>query len=274
MATFACTFIFNWARQGWSETFYHTDSDIDTAMNAAILLSGSRYPLLGKPAYLEAIRVSDVAVLRDSKVHFPSVNQSTSSLTADTVSNAWLVRIESGALYRRSFFLRGVPDSWIQYTPEAALPIIAGAFASAFTTFREQLINGNWQLKVFDKVAGAAQAVDVLALEQSLLGWVTVSLAVPAGVVPGQTVRLAGFDHVNTATKKLLNGTHKVVSIEASDITINLKWADLVSPSDFIMGKLYRHITTYVAITKANLVYPRARQTGRAFFVPAGRRSK
>src|SRR5262245_14297741 len=120
MPTYQVTFIFNSERQGWAETFYFTGSSSDAAMAAALPVGQARIKLLGNTHQLEAIRVSDVNILGDSKVDESLNNQNIITVPSgarDNVSSAVLGRATAEDKYRRQIWVRGMPDAYTQYDP-------------------------------------------------------------------------------------------------------------------------------------------------------------
>jgi len=111
---------------GWVETHYHvTAAALDPAMTALIALANLRSRMLGVGVILQALKVSDATIWRDSLVRpgppartvggSPVYNPRFTSKTtyvADFAYASCLARMEStGApLYRRSMWLSGNPD--------------------------------------------------------------------------------------------------------------------------------------------------------------------
>lgn len=273
VATFKATFIFNEGRQGWSETWYSsgatTGATINDVYGDAVALSILRKQMLGEGATLEALRVSDIAIRGDSRfTEFFIPTPANQDLAADLPSNGMLARVEAGALYRRQMWLRGMRDEWIVRNIVTGVPIIPPALLAAFQAFNDELVARQWQLRVIDKSPPnffdnpvTAIAADGILTRFTVLGF---------GAIPiGAEVRSHNWTGPDKAA---LNKVFKVVSADAIGVTINLAFATLTNPALDLTGMLASRIIVYKNITRSEILRLAARQTGRAFFVPRGRR--
>lgn len=273
MPTYKTTFIFNEGRQGWSETWYiepaGTGAGIIEARDLAITLSGLRKTMLGEGAQLEALRVSDVAIRGDSLIHsFNLTTPANPDLAADLPSNGMLARVEAGALYRRQMWLRGMRDDWIIRNIVTGQPIVPPALNNAFTAFNDELVARQWRLRCIDKEAPNFHESPVTAIAAA---GVNTALSVTgfAALVPGDEVRVRHFIGPDAA---LLNRVWKVLAADAASITIPLAFATLTNPATDLLGIVASRVIVYKPVTTSGILRLAGRKTGRAFFVPRGRR--
>lgn len=118
MPIYKASFDFEHNANGWTETFYLEYTDIRAALDSAKEFRPMRVAMLGTMLgglgpRLMTIRVSDVDIQRDAlqyKVPFANQVGSTSE-TADNANLAVAVRMEAGALYRRTWYISGQPDA-------------------------------------------------------------------------------------------------------------------------------------------------------------------
>lgn len=275
MPFYQVTHVFNSFRRGWSETWYTEASTHAAALGKGTNLAGYRIPLLGKGNILEMVRASDVAIRGDSQVYFLSNNQATSEETADNPANAILTRIESGPLYRRPFLLRGLPDDWIiiDITHGGILDLDGTGLFDAFSTFKARLISEGFLLRVISKDVGDVGERAVTAVAAGDPG--TTLLTVDGtGIEQGDTVHLVQFASGSVEDARLYNGVWRVLARTATTVTIPLDQADVLVPGVLTLGKLHRRIVKYVPIDAGQIIRAATRQTGRAFFVSAGRRPR
>lgn len=273
VATWKTTFIFNEGKSGWSETWYKTGASLSTTINNiltdALVLKGLRTPLLGQGCVLEAIRISDVAIRGDSKLWSAFLTAPTDQTqSADAAGFSMLCRVEAGSLYRRQQWLRGIRDDWLVRDIVTGQPIAPPALTTAYTAFRLQLINDHWQLRCIDKEAPNLIVSPITGFIAD--GTNTKVLAAGfAGVQVGDEVRVRGIVGPDA---KALNKVWKVLAADAAGVTIGLPFASLIAPALDLLGKLQTRVVVYKDITDAEMLRLATRQTGRAFFVPRGRR--
>jgi hypothetical protein len=132
-----CDMIFEGGRFGWTETLYRVDATLEDALTAMKLLAFQRMPLLAQGYGLRAVRVSNDQVQRDSlgAEFFQSV-QPIAPTPGDLQGTALLCRAESGSLYRRSYFLRGVADNEVTFPDVSPLDAY---YLAAFQGFQGAL---------------------------------------------------------------------------------------------------------------------------------------
>lgn len=272
MADFACTMIFGAGKQGWSETFYRNADTAEDALAVLDLLSKVRRLAVGKTALLEAFKVSNVAVRNDSLLEEKAWSMeagNTVDTRRDVPGVSMLLRLEATALHRRMFHLRGVPDSWIRYNEDGS-EFVHPSFTEFKTLFEAELATG-WRMKVISKDPGDLAAVNVTGLE--VVGVTKNFTFTVNGVAPqvGDKVRVGGLEGTNV---KQFQGTYRVnARPSATTFTVAVPNYDGSVFSLDAAGTVSKVVVKYLGITDLDFIRFGTRRTGRAFFVPAGRRS-
>lgn len=269
MATYKATFIFNHSRMGWSESFYITVSTQELAMGEARALASKRTKCLGAGARIEAIRLSDVAVPRICALEALSLGFNP-ELPVDAVWTSWIANLCASSLYRRSFLMRGWPDAWTVWDAINGEWLDKPERTDAANNFFKALKAAPWLLRVISKDPADVQ---LAALGKPLVGeggWTKFAGVFP-GVEKGDYVMFSKWDGKD---KKVLNGKRRVLSNELGFLTVDVLFANIIDPDNDSGGKVGRRVIKYVAISDGKLLRPAKRNTGRAFFVPRGRRFK
>lgn len=269
MPQYKVSFIFNQNRFGWSETWYLNVSNIPAAKTAGQKLAMARAKILGRQSILEAFRVTDVEQPRICGLVVLDA-LGTAEYDTDTPWNGVLVSVCAQDLYHRSFILRGLPDVFIHWDNIENRMTITGEGVTAFKPMRDALKGQPWQLRVISKdPADVGQGFNgPLAAGDG--GNTTFAYIHPA-LSAGDTVRISGYVGPDA---KMLNGVHKVLKNTGAAITIDLPFATLTDAAANLGGKTGRRKITYIAVTDATVLWPRKKSTGRAFFVPLGRRRR
>lgn len=269
MPTYKATFVFNQGRLGWSESWYLEQSNSDFALAQAGSLAALRQKLLASGVNLEYIRVSDVAIAGDANVKLIDEWGTTQIDGADTPWNAIYVRIQAGDQYRRQMWLRGVPDAWIAPTlGNPASNVWPGALTSALDKFVAKLKNVPFKLKVISKDTGDIVEKDITSITEDGSHRIVFGIAGLTGAV-NDTFRVKKFSGPDKAQ---LNGVYTIVSNSGTAVVVPKKYADLESPPEDSGGKAVARVIKYKDITDGTLIRLAKRNTGRAFFAPAGRR--
>lgn len=268
MATYKGTYLFNQGRYGWSESWY---VDAATITDAAGYFSGvmtQRIKMLGRGARMEMIRVSDVDIAGDSMIVLAPEDQITAATPVDTPWNCLLVRVESGALYRRSMWMRGAPDEWMLFSQNGSIIIPTDA-KNALKAWSTKIINAGFKFKVTQKGGPETLPLPIGALAEDENGRVVAQIPGFAGQV-NDFVQFKGY---NGPDKKILNGRHRVVKVDGASVTVGIEFNTLFAPNANFGGKAVRKITLYTFVTSAFIERATSRRTGRAFFVRPGRSS-
>jgi hypothetical protein len=270
------TFVFNDGRQGWSETWYlGAIVDLGTAAARAATLGVARRELLARGVSLEYIRTSDEAVLGDSLVSITRAAVAggtvAGGLAPDTPYNAILVRAQAGALYRRQVWLRGIPDDWIRRNATDPPFYQAPGQQVALASFLLELTKAPaFAIRAIAKEAG-------VTVPRRVNG-VTFNGATGRYVLDVGAHGFANNDQVRVRAAKpasaaALNGVFGLTGVTGTTVEIT------PSPADggivgYLAGSasIAKRVIAYYPINFGVAVRYAKRATGRAFFVPRGRR--
>jgi hypothetical protein len=187
---------------GWTETFYMSAG----TLAGALLIAGpqgaimnARLRLLHPDYQLSAVRVSDVAILRDSLILANAGDTGTGQWggagphagdTSEEPYDALLIRMEASSLKRRSFLMRGLPSSVIthtrQYNPD-------GVWTAAFNVWRTTMLANNVS-QIRSQTTGTPTFPNTVTISASGYGLaITYVGAIPAGMVNGAYVKVTGI---------------------------------------------------------------------------------
>jgi len=270
MATFQLTTVFNQGRSGWSETWYCQASTHEQAITKLKSVLPRRQGLLGGGASIEYIRVSDVAITGDSQVqHLQDWAISTSPTGADEPWDGVYVRCEAGPLYRRQMFLRGIPDAWAG--PAGGFPGSPpnnGEMTQAVAKWASAAKNNGFQLRCANKEGAGAVKTPITSFASGTGGRTTFVVSVDQGAV-GDFFKISGYEGPD---KKLLNGRHKIIEKAGTSYTIKLRYLDITDPTENTGGKASPIVIVYKDLEEVQIIRMAKRSTGRAFFLPVGRR--
>jgi len=255
MAFYRCQAFYQSGITGWSETYFTTQNTSQLALNALNSLMPSRMSLSTPDVSCQYQRVSDEALFRDSNVS-ENVYTGTYSTggTSDPTFVALLFRLSASDYYRRSLFLRGVPDNLIV----AQLFQPGGTWVNNYRQFQAALI-GSWQIRAFLRLA----TTPLNGLLISNTGLVTTLQN--HGIAVGNTVR---FRRVITTPRT--TGDHLVIAVPSPTTFQLQQWKPAVTYANpFIVQQ---SIIQGAQITQAIWERLVSRKTGRPFDLPRGRR--
>src|SRR6266536_27383 len=255
---------------GWTETFYFTDTDITVARDRAeTKYVTQRLSLLTGSYSLRELRVSDVAILRDSLVKSYTFAQGLGNYPAvagardEQPWDALLVRIEAGALNRRSLLMRGLPGGLVDpvgvYTPSAL-------WSRRFAAFRASCLAAP-PFQIRTQTSGPGFRADNINIGPG--GW-TISLNFLAGPPPsfvaGRIVRISGVKGA-----AFINGLWKIYQVIGNAVLMEQKRRPAVG-NVLITGSA--KLITIGFSNFTNLIPERGvkKSTGRPFDEPRGRR--
>lgn len=270
MPTYIGTTIFRQGGAGWSESWYISASNHDQALEKLQVVGPTRAKLLGGGAAVEYQRVSDVAIKGDSKITIINEYAASTGVTAaDEPWDAVYVRVEAGPLYRRQMWLRGIPDEWAGAAAGFPGTNPNNSFLlEAMKKFTAKVKSVPLQLKCIDKEGAGAVKTPITLLAADGSGRITFSVAVSQGAV-GDEFRVSGYEGPDKAK---LNGVHKIAAIGAGTVTIAKPFSTLTAPTENSGGKAQPRITVYKDVTDLIIMRMAKKSTGRAFFLPVGRR--
>lgn len=206
--------VFGTAAQGWSETYYTQASSPDVAYNQMVPFITDRCSLLAQPAEFQAVRISDVAIKRDSGLFpvfgVPSFNP---DYQADTAWNAALIHMTSGSIYWRQLYLRGIPDGVFAYGDAGDFGTAQEEWLAAWNIVRDKINSLQYPLFLYaiDRVANPQRQILGIAVDDTLPNYLRVTTSVAHGFVDGDEVAF-----YNTQTIPPLG--HKIVRLTTPPI--------------------------------------------------------
>jgi len=241
-------------------------------------LSQARANGLGKFAKVAFIRVSNVAIERDSLVN--RVDKESSIFVgsdpgnfADANGYAWHCRCEAGSQSRRSFFTLGGPDKWFvrngtgQFIPDASM-------VTFLQTYLAALMAKGARLRVLDRTTlNPPIRVDLVT---NVAGYVALRIKQPVEqpFVAGDFIQLYNF----RGFRPSLTGRVQVTGLTTdTDDRTTLKTSRPynILTEGTILNAYIRHVNfLYPLVTALDPINPATRRVGRAFFLPVGRRRK
>jgi hypothetical protein len=274
---FKFTMLFNFGGSGFSESWYWTGaapiSSVGLYSGPFKALADARNFLTAKRVRMIGLRLSDLANPRKTQVWVNS-GASAGGHDPDNPTNSWLVNVRGvGDVGNRSLFIRGLPDDLIVWDDPSQAFLPVGNLSTGITAYEKLLKTGNWALAVSQskKAAGAAAQQVTLLTPNGSGGAVTLTFA---GAFTGTgTLLVSGF----RKPMGFLNGTYLSGSGWNVGVgnTINLLKRAISTQlaSTYVGGGYVRpQVLSSVGIQSLNLMFPRERRIGRAFFVAAGRR--
>lgn len=279
MSIYFTKYIFNYHRTGWAEIWYQSQANIQDAWETGIIVGNTRVLGLGYGASLEAMTVSDIAVLGDSLVteagQFPdppvrlNAAQAIKSF-AKVPWDALLCLVEVGGSYRRHVWLRSAPDDFAVSTIEKGQIVddtVFGPFQSAYQT---ALRDNQFRLRVISKdpLVTVPKPVDLVTVDGGTGNYVY--NVVGHALTVGMRVKIAGVKGTDIRTA---NGVGFVTAVPTGgSFLLDRRPPLTVTPHYLSGGTVYRQQYDYQVVT--SFVGERwvKKSTGRAFFVPRGRR--
>lgn len=266
--------------QGFSESWYYESSTPISSLPDAPFdtLAAARNNLCATFVNMVGWRISDVSDPRMTYTkNIPYTPQGTSP--PDPASTAWLA-IARGAngVGRRQFWMRGIRDEWVKFELATNQWEVVGSFRVVYDAFVGLLkaSGSSWRILTSKSAKQSNTKMAVLSLAPSTSGN-TVILTVPSSAAFVDVPII-----VSTFKKPLsyLNGTYLPTSgyvaggagttVVLLNRQLNSNFATLYGGGALVRTKE----TTLTPITNVQLDSPRSRRVGRAFFVPAGRRSR
>jgi uncharacterized protein with HEPN domain len=265
------TYIFNAQKNGWTETWYNTAENLGQIMVNAVAVAVARANLLGLGSQIEAIRVSDDNIVNDSIVDFTAFGPTDGTVKLqprDSPWNALLCRANSGTLYRRQLWLRGIPDAWITVDPITLTYTLSPTFLRLFNTFTGVLTKNNFQIKALAKEAVLAPVRIITQVAQDVSQ--VFRITAPAhGFANTNEVRIYGVKGQNVTQ---VNGVWHVYDVTADTFLV----PEPVGIGQLLYkggGKVKKRVYSYYNINSLTYLRVSKHNTGRAFFVTRGRRA-
>lgn len=273
------TMLFNVSTgQGFSESWYYQSASTigQLSLTDFDALATARDNLCASFVNLVGWRLSDTTDPRKTYVKtFTDVSQAGN--IPDPASTAWLASARGAdGVGRRQFWMRGILDSWVSFNLTTNQWNVVGGFKSKFDAFVSLLTSqgSNWRIQTITSRKQSATARGVATVAPSVSGNTTLlSLAdvTPYGSTP---IIVSGFKKpLSYLNGTYINGSGYDVNAGTNSIILLQRQVNANAASFFGKGGVVRtKQTTLTPITHVELVSPRSRRVGRAFFVPAGRR--
>jgi hypothetical protein len=264
MPIYKCTAFFTYAGQGWSETYYRTQTTPVGAQTDFQTLLNARAQILVYSAEISAQRISDVAIQRDSGLIARSVGGQWDKVeSGDTPWQSMLCRLSSGTTYWRPLYVRGIPDAeWT--SGDHSDP----AWEKAVVKFFNAIIGGSFQMQVKTKNPALAPQLQVISVVPNpATGTVQISTVAAHNLAVGDRVQIYNFRGWRPAP-----GTKTVVIVNtATSFTVSgtppAGWAYTSQ------GSIKKVVYDYVLIDDANVERVTHRIVGRPFGQQRGRRA-
>lgn len=269
------TLLWNFQGSGFSETWYY---NITAALGPADLaaisaMSTARNGLTAAFVNLVAYRISDTTNPRQTIVKdFVTVPGGGSN--PDTPTNAWLAIARGPAGQgRRQLWMRGIADDWVEWNQANATWKLIGPFKTAFDKFVGIVSKTPWAMRTVKTQAQGAPGVGIALVAPGATNSAPVLTMSGGAAPPGGTLIIGGFRQ----PLSFLNGTYLYptgYATGSTTITLRAKTVSQFQCSSYVTGAVVRSQQfNYVTPSTIQLVSPRERRVGRAFFVPRGRRS-
>jgi len=273
------TIFFEDGKYGWSEShFYRAPvTDLHQVINDGVILARARADLLGTGPTINELRASFDDVFRDSFINvfnpplqttlFAGGGSVPPEVTSDLPYSVTLLRLESGANYRRSLYLSGVPDAY-QLDPNAQY---GAQWETNFGLWADQLADdpvnqttGLWGFKALQRPPD----VPTFPITGITFGLPTIITAVGNTFTVGQRIHIRLVKQ--TPKKPSVNGFWYVLAKTGDQVTLaNSSFAG----EAYLGGGIVYDAQTYAIkpYTDVRIVRETHRKRGRPFDCPHGR---
>lgn len=273
MPNYKVTFLFNQGERGFSETYYRTDSTVELCLTAAKLWGGIRARAMAKDIKFMAIKVQDDAEFGDSTIDTECRGFQRQDEVGDITAAGCLVRIQAGTRHRRSHIYRGFPDGFITRTDPGGQLIPQPLLVGYLDGFAAHLIDTAWQLRyTLDDLDADPDPTPIIGLERNndAKSVTLVEAANWAEFQKGDQCVIRGC----RGKAKSLNGVRTVTATPLAN-KVSVSWPfgriERFEAEDIAAANIRGYDFGYVNITRCHYIDIRTRQTGRAFFEPAGK---
>lgn len=269
------TMLFNFQGSGFSETWYYnvTGTLTQTNLDQIDAMAQVRNALTAEFVNLVAYRVSDLANPRATYVKnyasFP-----VSANLPDVPSTAWLAIARGpNGQGRRQFWMRGIADSWVQWDDTTESWKLVGTFNTKFQAFVAVITQTPWTIRVVTSTRGGAPSFPITSIASGTQQGQAIMTITNGPASTDAPIVIGGF----RKPLAFLNGTYIYptgFNVGGSTIVLRTKTITPQQAGAYITGGVARtQQFSYVTPATVQLVSPRERRVGRAFFVPRGRRS-
>lgn len=276
MPNWKVTYLFRAATSGWTESWYVQNTDPNPTLLAVQIntVLRARFTCLGQGVFTQGTRVVDDD---NPGLSWPQPLPETygnqyqpANEPADNPTSCIDARFNAGAFqYHRIMNMRGWPDLWIYRHP---ISLNMGWTADAETGMRFYLAalqTARFLMKVIDKDPLSVNAKPVRNVTWA--GGLTTITSPAHGFAAGDSIRVS---KVKGPTAPLVaKGVYQIESVTLNDFSFPAP--DPGVPIIYTKGGIVRRRRmTYVRIDEGYLFRVSKRDTGRAFFLPLGRRRR
>lgn len=273
MATYQVTYFFNLSKWGWTETYYADGTGPDAVMVRAKALIATRTALMARPARIEAIRVSDVNILNDSLVFFQAIGGDGAvgqPTTPDVPWTSWLTKATSLNGRNRNIYLRGVPDSTVEFDQNANFNNAPANFRQAFNNWVNVLLQQSFAIRYRVDGGLGNPVLPINAVAGTADGYFVINV-VGHTYTANQKVIIRGMRGSGT---ECLNGIQTIRAIQPGNAIVLFRRSPATEyPGYTGAGKIALLQYSYSTFQGLQLLRPVKRSTGRPFFGTRGRRS-
>lgn len=276
MARFKFTMKFSLSSYSWQEHLYTPDTTLADAQARGDAIAGHRAALLASGATMEAAVLSDVAIIGDSVPSFETQSLGTSSTASDQPWQALLIRLRNGLNYTRNYFLRGIPDPWIDRNALTGADVYATQLTSGLDAYFDAVVGNGYCLRAQRKVGlgafsgvitGVAVGADISRTK------ITTAVAV-AGLAQQKGVILQGFGK----SAKVLNKKWPVMDFNGGlrtfEIPFNSSSIRPVPVGDMKNAIAICEEIIYPTIDGWTIERPTSRNPGRPLYTQPGKRKR
>ena len=274
------SFLFNGLDRGFSETWgYNSTADIQASDRQQIRVFAQLRTALCAPQWrCVAARIVDTSQLRVSELLSLEVSSKAGPFpqNADVPSTAWLLRATAANGAKRQVWLRGGDDEWITFDAVANRFIVSPELLKRVDKWKALFfpIPGEglspWTIGRIGRSAQAGTDTQaVTAINTDALNRPTLTVAA-APWTADENIIVSGFKK----PWSYLNGTYTPAAWQKAGLVVTLMKPVLGTfiAANFAGVRVRRRTVTLIRLNALDFVRAGSRRTGRAFFVPVGRR--
>lgn len=273
MPRYKVSFIFRQSAQGWTESWYLDAETITLALDVMQKLAPHRSRLLGLGTHIQAVRAAEVGKPRAANLRMLSTPLETSSEKSDYPSASIVVRLVGlDDRQRRVMTLRGCPDIPVKEDTDQKRIKVDNKLQKILDTFITEANNVGIKFRTPDRSDPINSGQSIQSFT-SLADRVVIT-SVDLNALTTDRIRIKKVRGLSKTEASRINRTHKILSKTGDTYRIDLPSLTLPKLGDAYAGKAYRITPTYDGLRSAKIIRVGKRATGRAFFVPRGRRKK
>lgn len=273
MPWFKCAMLFRQGANGWSESWYWLGSNATLAAAQLESLLPQRATMLGSTTYIDAIRVTDVYDPRMSYLKDINTTFTQQPEPSDHPSATIVGEIRQGELYRRPYYMRGYPDTWVAHNAGSGVPSWPDAAKTNFAAYVLALKNKKFAFRATTKDAASAIGYNIKDFNSTEPGgFVQITIDVPDLFSSGERCMIKNVKGASTLGNRMINQTFLVRAEDGMNVVLNTKYNSYPEIDKYVGGLAYRRATFFYVPDSGELIRVGRRKAGRAFFVVPGRR--